>query len=102
MRKVFINQAVNAVSPVQTRRARGLASFLVDGILKWNELSGNVGATAQLTWKDAFTGETVETLTVTEGTGGSGAVFKVPYHYTLEISAIAAGAIIDAAIDGDV
>ncbi len=102
MKMVFRNAATNAVSGIQTRTARGLASFLVDGVLKVKELSELAGAAATVTWYDNFTGEQVDQVAITSGGGLSGVVAKVPYHYRLEITGLVNGAIIDAGIDGDV
>lgn len=101
MNRVFINESANRVSDIQTRRAHGLGSFLVDGILKVRELSGNPGAAGSVVWRDNFTGEIIDTVAFTEGAGASGTISKIPYNYTLETTGLVNGAIIDAGIDGD-
>lgn len=102
MKRIFTNAIADQTSPIQTRKARGLASFLVDGILKVKEKSNLVGAAATVTIYDDFTGEQVAAVTVSQNQGLSSSVFKVPYTYTAEISGLVNSAIIDAGIDGDV
>lgn len=102
MRTVFRNAISNQTSDVQTRRARSLGSFLVDGVLRVKELSNGVGAAATVEWHNAFTGELVDSVTVGQNQGLSGNLVKVPYQYTLTISGLVNGAVISAGIDGDV